>query len=766
MDAYLVALLLPDVAMQLARTGAFNFIPLFAVERARSEDEAWRAAGKMLSYWLLLLLGALLVAYLVSAPALALIAPGFGGARRAQTLELTRLLLLMTASLGAGRILAVVLHAERRFLAVGLSEVAFQVGSTAFLVVHHQLGIEALALAQVFGGFLQFLVVALALLRRRDRLRAGFDISSAPVRRLIRLTLPVYLGDTGDKVNLAVTRAFASLLPTGAVSALQYAYTPVEGLHRALAGPLTTALFPFLSSRFAGPDQRGARASLGRAAVTVAVLFLPLTAVVWLLADPLVVVLFERGSFNVASTRLTASALRLFAPSVFALALNELLGSSFHARQDTLTPMRAGFVRVAANAVLCAALAPSLGHRGLALAATVSVYVKLAVLGFSLRGVYTASEARHHLRTFTRVLLAVGAMTAAVYPIAAFGSSPAVLEGYAPHSLGALALLCLSAYAAALWLFARRTFLVHVALLRRALLRRRHPAVSSGVAQVEGAGPGGGVATLRLRAGLRRTAARAFRLRAGREPGLRVLTYHRVNDAHPRDRLSVHPRAFAEQMEVLARSGRPVIPLAEALSALRGAVPLPDGAVSLTFDDGFEDNATEALPLLDRFGLKATFFIVTGCVGSSATLERYGGCCAADHVLDWDEVRELLARGHAIGGHGRTHRELATLPLAEVRAEVDGCRRDIEGQTGQRARLFCYPRGSENAAVRRIVAEAGFEAACTVRPGPNAPGGDLLALRRTEISGHDTLTDFRLKLEGGFDAWHRFVQRAQARRPR
>ena len=63
-------LLLPDVAMQLARTGAFNFIPLFAAERKRSEGEAWRAAGNMLSYWLAMLGGALVVAYLLTPVAL------------------------------------------------------------------------------------------------------------------------------------------------------------------------------------------------------------------------------------------------------------------------------------------------------------------------------------------------------------------------------------------------------------------------------------------------------------------------------------------------------------------------------------------------------------------------------------------------------------------------------------------------------------------------------------------------------------------------
>ena len=425
----------------------------------------------MLSYWLAMLAGALVIAYLLTPVALPLLAPGFDEGRRELTLQLTRLLLLMAASVGAGRILGVVLHAERRFFAAGVSEVAFQAGSTLFLVATHRMGIEALALAQVFGGFLQFLVVALALLPRRHRLRAGVDLASAPVRRLIRLSIPVYVGDTGDKLNLAVTRAFASLLPAGAISGLQYAYTPIEGLHRMVSGPLTTALFPFLSSRFAEADQSGARLALGRAIVTVVLVFSPLAVAAFLLSEPLVVVLFERGSFDIGSTHLTASSLRLFAPAVLALALNELVGSSFHARQDTLTPMRAGFIRIAGNALLCAALAPWLGHRGLALAATLALYAKTAFLGVSLRRVFTGHEWRRHRLSVGRIALSAGAMAAVVYPLAAFASTPAVLEGHALLALGALSFLCLSSYAAALWLFARRLLLVHLALLRRSLLR-------------------------------------------------------------------------------------------------------------------------------------------------------------------------------------------------------------------------------------------------------------------------------------------------------
>jgi peptidoglycan/xylan/chitin deacetylase (PgdA/CDA1 family) len=245
---------------------------------------------------------------------------------------------------------------------------------------------------------------------------------------------------------------------------------------------------------------------------------------------------------------------------------------------------------------------------------------------------------------------------------------------------------------------------------------------------------------------------------------LRILTYHRVNEHHPDDRMTVHPRSFLQQMEHLAASGRPVLRLSEAVARLSGAGPaLSAGSVALTFDDGYRDNLESAAPVLERFGFSATVFLVTRHMGAPAPIDRYARCCEHDSALTWAEAREMRDRGHGLGGHGRTHRELAPLEAAAMRDEIFGCRDDMLSALGEAPGLFCYPRGSESPAVRRTVGEAGFEAAVTVYPGVNAPAGDPLLLRRTEVSGQDDLTDFRLKLEGGYDAWHRLWQRFRSR---
>lgn len=471
MDSYLLALLLPDITMQLARTGAFNFIPLFAAARDRSEAEAWQAAAKMLTYWMLLLMVALVVGLGISSPAVSLLAPGLSPPMQAQTLEYTRVLFLMAATVGLGRIFAVTLHADGRFLAAGVSEAAFQIVSVLYLVAFHDRGVESLVWAQVVGGFAQLLVAAGGLWKERHLIRPDFAFRTGPVRKMVRLSLPIYLGDSGDKVNLMVTRAFASLLPSGAVSSLQYALTLVEGLHSLLAGSFMTALFPYLSQRFARGGDRGAFVGLHRAAVLTSFVFLPLAAGTWLAAEPLVVVLFERGSFDVSSTHLTASALRVYAPALVALGLNVLIGSLFHARQDTLTPMRAGLVRVSFNIALCASLAPALGHQGIALATTVALYAKLVALLYALRRLLPGRTLAFTLQAMARPVPAVAMMAAVVYPVASLARAPAILEGYALPLLVGTSVLGLSAYAVGLWLFCRRELVFYVALVHRAILR-------------------------------------------------------------------------------------------------------------------------------------------------------------------------------------------------------------------------------------------------------------------------------------------------------
>jgi peptidoglycan/xylan/chitin deacetylase (PgdA/CDA1 family) len=110
---------------------------------------------------------------------------------------------------------------------------------------------------------------------------------------------------------------------------------------------------------------------------------------------------------------------------------------------------------------------------------------------------------------------------------------------------------------------------------------------------------------------------------------------------------------------------------------------------------------------------------------------------------------------------------LSQLPLDLARREIADSKRLIEDKLGAPASLFCYPRGDFNEAVKRVVEDEGYLAACTTLPGDNDSNTDPFALRRTYISRRDTPEEFAKKAAGGYDLlqqglrlWNRF------RRPR
>jgi peptidoglycan/xylan/chitin deacetylase (PgdA/CDA1 family) len=207
-----------------------------------------------------------------------------------------------------------------------------------------------------------------------------------------------------------------------------------------------------------------------------------------------------------------------------------------------------------------------------------------------------------------------------------------------------------------------------------------------------------------------------------------ILAYHSVGD-RPRDgtmRWSVSPGDFGEQMAVIAARGRQALTVARYAAALRGQATLPRDPVLVTFDDGFADLATTALPVLQRYRLVATAFLVSAWLGTRAP---DGGA-----VLDWEQVHELRARGIQIGCHGHSHRALDCLPAAEAERELRLSRELLANGLGEEVVSFAYPHGYHSARVRGAVQAAGYSSACGVKNALSHQGDDLFALARVLVT--------------------------------
>lgn len=181
-----------------------------------------------------------------------------------------------------------------------------------------------------------------------------------------------------------------------------------------------------------------------------------------------------------------------------------------------------------------------------------------------------------------------------------------------------------------------------------------------------------------------------------------ILTYHSLDDSG--SVISIGPELFRRQLEFLAGSAIPVVPLAEVRSR--------QGAVALTFDDGFRNFHEQALPVLTKYRMPAAVFVVSGHVGrrNDWPSQRPSQVPLLE-LMDWNEVTEIARAGITLGAHTVTHPNLKALPAERVAQELDQCRSAIEDRVGAPVESFAYPYGTSNPAVRRLAAQR-FVLAC------------------------------------------------------
>jgi peptidoglycan/xylan/chitin deacetylase (PgdA/CDA1 family) len=215
-----------------------------------------------------------------------------------------------------------------------------------------------------------------------------------------------------------------------------------------------------------------------------------------------------------------------------------------------------------------------------------------------------------------------------------------------------------------------------------------------------------------------------------------VVAFHRVHDgADPSDSLTVSVPTFERYCRYFQRHFR-VVPLRELVDTLR-AGRSAGRELAITFDDGYRDNFEHAAPVLGRLSLPATFFVVTGWIGTDVVpfWDEQRGVCHP--WMTWDDVRALHRRGFEIGVHTRTHVDLGKVSGREARVEILGARLELQRQLGAPATSFAYPFGRPEhltEANRQLVAAAGFRCCCSGFGGVNARGADPFHLRRIPIS--------------------------------
>jgi len=208
-----------------------------------------------------------------------------------------------------------------------------------------------------------------------------------------------------------------------------------------------------------------------------------------------------------------------------------------------------------------------------------------------------------------------------------------------------------------------------------------------------------------------------------------VLTYHSIDESGSPS--STSAALFAKQIEVLKREEWRTIRVADAAAAIREKRALPARTLAITFDDGYENFAADAWPILSSSGFGATLFVVSGRLGARSDWAGARGIPSGLPLLDAASVRKLAEEGVEIGCHSATHASLAGLEPARLAEETSAARDALAETAGRPIRAFAYPYGAIDAAARAAAVRA-FDAACTTRLGFAGAGSDPHALERID----------------------------------
>ncbi len=374
-DAFTIAFVIPNLLRSLTAEGALTaaFIPTFT--RVRNQDSQQRiqdVANAVFTSLAVVVLGLVILGIIFAPLLVRALAYGYNliPGKLELTVSLVRIMFPYILFISLAALCSAILNSYFKFALAAASSIFFNLAMilTIFLLARKTTEPSyAFALGVIVGGIFQLMIQVPAVRKLGISLQPRFDFKDQAVRKVGRLMLPGIVGLGIFQINLALSRLMASLLAQGSVSALYYATRVTEFTLGLFSIAVAKALLPTLSVQAAEENIVGMKKTLLFSLKFIAVITIPAAAGLFLLAQPIIQVLFERGAFHSDSTGLTVTALLFFAFGIPFSSGNKVLKKVFFSLEDTATPVKVAGVSVIFYLSISFLLMQFLGIGGLAL---------------------------------------------------------------------------------------------------------------------------------------------------------------------------------------------------------------------------------------------------------------------------------------------------------------------------------------------------------------------------------------------------------------
>jgi peptidoglycan/xylan/chitin deacetylase (PgdA/CDA1 family) len=231
-----------------------------------------------------------------------------------------------------------------------------------------------------------------------------------------------------------------------------------------------------------------------------------------------------------------------------------------------------------------------------------------------------------------------------------------------------------------------------------------------------------------------------------------ILVYHQIDTAPPKGApfrgLYVSPAAFTRQMALLKLLGYQGMSMTDLQPYLRGEKS--GKVVGITFDDGYLNNLTKALPVLQKQGFTSTCYVVDGLLGQTNLWDAHIGI-AQTPLMTAEQLLQWQAGGQEVGAHTQDHVDLLTVNEITAWKQIAKSKKTLQALLGKPVNHFCYPYGKFDERHSTMAKQANYETATITLRGRVHAATNMLKLPRVPVLRSTTLPVFWLKIATAYE---------------
>lgn len=422
-DAFRVAFTLPNLLRRLVAEGAMtaSFVPVFTdFLKKKDSKETWKFANNCLYSLGLLLIVLTVLGIIFSGTLVQLLAEGFEGEAGKMELatNLSRVMFVYLFFIGISALFGAILNSLGIFGAPSFTPVLLNlsiIGAAALLSRSFSDPAFAFAVGVVIGGLLQMLFLIPYVIKKGMDFHAVLDLKQKEMLTVAKRMLPGILAVGVQQINVLVSTRIASNLEEGTIASLYHANRLEEFTLGIFVVSISTVMLPMLSRHASEGRLDALKESLTFSMRITLLITVPATVGLILFREPIIRVLFMHGRFNQRSLELTNVALMYYVLGLAAFSWTKILAPAFFSMKDVKTPVYISCVTVGVNLAGCLLLKDPLKNGGIALAATISAVVNVAILLYIFQKRWGKLNNKLILFSFMRTLIASAAMGIVVY---------------------------------------------------------------------------------------------------------------------------------------------------------------------------------------------------------------------------------------------------------------------------------------------------------------------------------------------------------------